>query len=177
MLALAVCLAGTLHAQVYLFRFPAAKPPVRIGLAVGYSTPASSEFSASPSSGAGGWEVTVAFNSAHCEILCTYRRKPDSHGQIHFADLVLPPLSTMQVFTEGASRPTLIMVDPAGLGGPRAVRPRDSIPQMACLTPRKLMLTLPVESWLRRFPPEQPPFHPALNYPQKGPAAFVSLRI
>ena len=73
-----------------------------------------------PASSVGGWEVTVGFDAAHCEIHCAYRRKRDAFGRMSLAGLLLPPITAIQIYEDSASKPLTVIVDPAGLRLPIA---------------------------------------------------------
>jgi hypothetical protein len=69
--------------------------------------PAASRVEASVSHTAG-WDVSVTFDAETCEVFCEYRRKD---GGLH---LFPAPVTELRVYTDGASRPLLVIVDPAG---------------------------------------------------------------
>jgi hypothetical protein len=113
-----VCLPAALQAssgvasQVYTIPLPASTAAARIEFQVAYGS-LSGEWSHTATS-LGGWEVTVAFDAAHCALHCTYRRTRDT--------LLLKPITSIRVYTGPGARPISVTVDPAGLGLPAAVR-------------------------------------------------------
>jgi len=54
----------------------------------------------------GGWEVTVSIDPAECVVYCTYRK---AGGMT-----LLPPVTTLRIFGDGAAAPEVVVVDPAG---------------------------------------------------------------
>ena len=66
------------------------------------------------------WEVSVTLDAAHCDIYCEIRRKPDAFGRIPGVDLLLPPVVTLRIFSNGAAQPMTAVVDPSGCAGPAA---------------------------------------------------------
>lgn len=61
----------------------------------------------------GGWEVEVTVDEETCEISCDYRLRRDRFGRAPVTDLLLPPAIEIRVYTDGASLPTTVTVDPA----------------------------------------------------------------
>jgi hypothetical protein len=67
------------------------------------------------------WEVTAAYDSAACEIHCSWRRKRDTFGRTPLASFLPPPIAAIRVYANFVSQaPSVIVVDPAGLGSPGA---------------------------------------------------------
>jgi hypothetical protein len=67
------------------------------------------------------WEVTADYDSAACEIHCSWRRKRDAFGRTMLASFLPPPIATIRVYAKFvALAPSVIVVDPAGLGSPGA---------------------------------------------------------
>jgi hypothetical protein len=60
------------------------------------------------------WDVSVSFDPETCEVVCEYRRK--EHG-FH---LFLPPVTELRIYTDGAVKPSLTSIDPAGTRLPAA---------------------------------------------------------
>src|SRR5262245_24006917 len=60
------------------------------------------------------WEVSVTFDAEHCDIYCAVRRKRDVFGRAPVLDRLLPPLVSIQIYTDSPSPPPAIIVDPAG---------------------------------------------------------------
>ena len=124
-----LCLPAALQAfpgdgsQTYAIPIPASAAPAKVEFQVTYgSLPggwASSAASLSATS-LGGWEVTVALDTAHCVIHCTYRRTREA--------LLLKPITSIRIYagpgSNGGQGPgaggqtTTVTVDPAGLGLP-----------------------------------------------------------
>jgi len=105
---------------------------------------------------AGEWEVTVAFDSVHCDIYCAYRRRPDSMGRTE----LLPPITTIQVSRDSVSKPVTVAMDPAGLGfpgltcNPGASCPRLYLPEkklFAADLPLNTCSNIPVSSQRAHF--------------------------
>jgi hypothetical protein len=68
----------------------------------------------------GGWEVTAGFDPIRCEVYCTYRQKTDASGRTPAVSLLAPPITIVEVYTDLASKPAIVIFDPAGLGLPAA---------------------------------------------------------
>ena len=114
-----VCLPAALEAfpgdgsRVYTVPIPASVAPAKLEFQVTYgSLPGAWATSATS---LGGWEVTVAFDAAHCVIHCTYRRTRDA--------LLLQPITSIRISNWGqgpwaGGQPTTVTVDPAGLRFP-----------------------------------------------------------
>ena len=113
-----LCAPGRLPAQpaVYTVHVTHTGPLFRLSWRVGYaSTDQGFQDSAALPASLGGWEVTVARDAAHCGISCAYRRKRDGFGRASVLDLLPPPITAIRVYTDPASKPTTVIVDPAGL--------------------------------------------------------------
>jgi len=83
----------------------------------------------------GGWEVTVVFDPVHCDLYCTYRRKPGTAR-------LLPPLAAIQIYASPMAKPRTVTVDPAGLSNPSAARSLPVAAERACLPGKKLYLSI-----------------------------------
>ena len=86
---------------VYVFLLPAAF--ARGGMRV--EAPPVTQF--------GGWEVEVTVDEETCEISCDYRLRRDRFGRKPVTDLLLPPAIDIRVYTDSASLPTTVTIDPA----------------------------------------------------------------
>jgi hypothetical protein len=84
-----------------------------------FTVPAGSLYTA-PAISAGDWEVTVAFDLAHCGIYCAYRRKGNASDRTPLIDLLPPPITVIHVYRGAAAKPAIVFVDPAGLRLPAA---------------------------------------------------------
>jgi hypothetical protein len=134
-----VCLPAVLHAfpgdgsQVHTVSIPVSVAPAKVEFQVTYgSLPGGWATSATS---LGGWEVTVAFDAAHCVIHCTYRRTRDA--------LLLQPITSIRISNGGqgpgpGGQPTTVTVDPAGLTFP-------SIASLAMICPEEF--GLPGRRW------------------------------
>jgi hypothetical protein len=59
----------------------------------------------------GNWEVSVSFDPVLCEISCVYRLRTDRLGRPPAADLLLPPVIDIRLFSDGAAVPWTVTVD------------------------------------------------------------------
>lgn len=85
------------------------------------------------------WEVTADYDSAACEIHCSWRRKRDAFGRTPLASFLLPPIATIRVYANFvAQAPGVIVVDPAGLGSPGAARDAPLTQEALCILARRL---------------------------------------
>ena len=117
--AIVVCLAGASQAQsVYKVYVPHAGPVSKV----------------ETSSAGAGWDVTVSYDSQRCAIACTYRR-------LRMARLLAPPSAVIRVYTGSARNPHIVIVDPAGLGLPRAAA-RESTTREQPGLPSRAMLEI-----------------------------------
>ena len=150
------CLPGMLQAQsIYTIHIPDSGAPATFGLYLTYSPTdagfhqaAATEFTVSggslytaPPISAGDWEVTVAFDLAHCGIYCNYRRKANASGRTSLVDLLPPPITVIQVYTGSAAKPAMVFVDPAGLRLPGARSSLAVTLETVCLPGRRLFHT------------------------------------
>ena len=94
----------------------------------------------------GGWEVTVAFDVAHCGIYCAYRRKPDVWGRTPMLDLLLPPVVAIEVYKDSVSKPAMVIVDPAGLRVPAVSNQVGMTPEKICLPGKRLFITVRLQA-------------------------------
>jgi hypothetical protein len=115
-----VCLPAALQAfpgdssQVYTIPLPASVAAAKVELQVAYGGLPAQWANGWPTSATslGGWKVTVSIDSTHCEIHCTYRRTRDT--------LLLKPITLIRIYAGPGSKPTTLIVDPAGLKLPAA---------------------------------------------------------
>ena len=116
-----MCLPAGLQAfpsnadSTYTVTLPVAAPPAQIEFQVAYTGLPGAWTNSVNSLALGGWEVTVAFDPAHCELHCTYRRTREGP--------FLQPITTIRINSSPPSNSTTIRVDPAGLGLPTAASP------------------------------------------------------
>ena len=131
-----LCLPGMVDAQVYTIHVPNPGPQSRFDFQVAYP---GFNRGVSPATAVtvGGWEVTVDFDPARCEIHCIYRRVRDAFGRAPMMGLA-PPITTIRMYTGSDSRPTIAIVDPAGLGTPAAASNSVVIEEKDCIPGRKL---------------------------------------
>ncbi|MBZ5617552.1 MAG: hypothetical protein LAQ69_02280 [Acidobacteriia bacterium] len=112
--------------RIYSIHIPAPGPQSTFEWSVTYSSTDVGLLHAVPASvfpvstRLGDWEVTVAVDLARCEIYCAYRRIPDALGRTRLTGLLLPPITAIRFYTDSASNPTTLIVDPAGLRYPAA---------------------------------------------------------
>ena len=134
-----VCLPALLQAfpgdgsQVYTVAVPASVAPAKVEFQVAYGSLPGGW--ATPPASLGGWEVTVAFDTAHCVIHCTYRRTREA--------LLLKPITSIRIYSGPGSKPTTVIVDPAGLRLPSIASQVITCPEQAGLPGRR---------WAARFP-------------------------
>jgi hypothetical protein len=114
-----------LHAQTYTIHLSHSEPPAKIEALV---TPASAE-----------WEVTATYDSALCEIHCSWRRKRNELGRMPLISL-LPPNVAIRIYTDFASLPAVVIVDPAGLRLPQAASSLSPSYEAAFMPARKLLV-------------------------------------
>lgn len=133
--ALIFCLPGKLHAGEsiadgrslsFTVSLSSFQPIAKIELSVTPALP--------------GWEVTAAYDSALCEIHCSWRRKRDAFGRTP-TSLMLPPIAAIRVYTGFASAPAIWTVDPAGLGLPDATKDTLLVRETIFVPARKLVVT------------------------------------
>jgi len=137
---LSLWVPGMLHArtlpdsgsQVFHIRVAISGPPSKIEWDMAYSS-----FEAGATR-VGDWEVTVAFDAAKCEIHCTYRRAQRAFGATSLADLWLPPVTTIRLYTDPESQPATVIVDPAGLRLPSAASKTLVTQEKLCVPGRRL---------------------------------------
>jgi hypothetical protein len=138
-----VCLPAVLQAfpgdgsRVYTMSFPAPMANAKVEFQVAYGGLASAwAASAATVSKAdlGGWEVTVAIDPAHCVIHCTYRRTREA--------LLLQPITSIRIHAWPGSKPTMVVIDPAGLRFPLAASHVTICPEG---------FGLPGKGWAARF--------------------------
>lgn len=86
-----------------------------------------------------GWDVTVEFDSARCEIACSYRRVRDGFGPTSLAHYLLPPMTTIRLYREPGSIPETLLVDPAGLHYPRAGTRTRTLPDQPFVPSRGIL--------------------------------------
>ena len=129
-----VCLPAALQAfpgdgsETYAIPIPASVAPATVEFQVTYgSLPGGWATSATS---IGGWEVTVALDTAHCVVHCTYRRTREA--------LLLKPITSIRIHTVPGSKPTTVTVDPAGLTLP-------SMASQVTISPEEF--GLPVRGW------------------------------
>jgi hypothetical protein len=68
----------------------------------------------------GTWEVEVSVDRETCEISCVYRLRRDRFGRLPVSDFLLPPAVDIRIYSDGASNPTTLTVDPAHTREPSA---------------------------------------------------------
>ena len=138
-----VCLPGLLHARdasgdvlrdsgnrIYTIHLSSSRPVAKIEVSLAQASAQ--------------WEVTAAYDSAVCEIHCSWRRKRDAFGRVPLASFLLPPIATIRIYTNFVSRsPAVIVVDPAGLGLPGAARDVPLTQDAACIPARRLFVAVP----------------------------------
>jgi hypothetical protein len=90
-----------------------------------------------------GWEVSLAFDAVHCDLYCTYRRKPGAWNRSAAIPRLLPPLVAIRIYPNSMARPMTVVVDPAGLGRPGASRSPLAISESAGLPGKKRSLSSP----------------------------------
>ena len=107
------------QSQVFKIHVADCERPLRIGLQLGYpALPEPFDASAAPVARMGGWEVTVTFDAVRSDVYCSYRRRPAGAGRPDSINTLLPPVAKIQIFTDSASKPKTVTVDPAGLRFP-----------------------------------------------------------
>jgi len=162
--ALLVCLPVMLPAQTYTIHLSDSRPPVKIETLV---TQASAE-----------WEVTASYDSALCEIHCSWRRKRDAFGRTPLISLFQPTVAIIRIYTDFASLPATVIVDPAGLGSPRAASSLSSNHEAAFMPARRL-LGVTLARLLHTAPPAPilSRFLSPANQPEVTPDTSAPLRI
>jgi hypothetical protein len=124
-------------AQVYTVHVPNSGPLSRFDFQVAYPGFSGGVVSAGAAVTVGGWEVTVDFDPARCEIHCAYRRVRDALGRAPLVGLA-PPIATIRMYTGSDSKATIAIVDPAGLGTPAAASNPVVIEEKACIPGRRI---------------------------------------
>ena len=145
--ALLLCAPGLVHAEPAVYTVAVSNAaPVSFAWHVTYSS-AAGNFTggAAPVTSLGGWEVTVAFDSSHCGISCSYRRKPDAFGRTPVSGVLPPPITAIQIYSNSASKPTTIIVDPAGISFPAAVNRVVASPEKLCLPGKKVFAAVSLQ--------------------------------
>jgi hypothetical protein len=138
-----VCLPALLHArdasgdvlrdsgsQTYTIHLYGSRPVAKIEVSVAQASAQ--------------WEVTAAYDSAVCEIHCSWRRKRDAFGRTPLASFLLPPIATIRIYTNFVSRsPAVIVVDPAGLGLPGFARSVPVTQDADCIPAKRFFVAVP----------------------------------
>ena len=138
-----------LHAQPasYTVYVPNSGPVSRLAWHVTYaSTDTGFTDNAASPAVLGGWEVAVAIDVAHCGIYCAYRRKPDAWGRTPMLDLLLPPVTAIEVYKDSVSKPATVIVDPAGLRVPAVTKNAGVTPDKLCLPGKRLFTTVSLQA-------------------------------
>ncbi len=104
----------------------------------------------------GGWEVTAEFDPIRCEVYCVYRQKPGAFGRTPLVTFPAPPITVVEVYTGPASKPSIVVFDPAGLGLPSATGKDLPDEERLYLPGRKVAAAVPT-AW----PPGRDASHPA----------------
>jgi len=125
------------------------------------------------------WEFTAVYDSAGCEIHCSWRRKRDAFGRTPLGSFFLPPIATIRIYTNFLSQsPAVLVVDPAGVRLPGATGDIPLTPEAVCIPARRLFVA--VLSQREDFgAPSRPRAHflSTTNQPEVTSAASLSLRI
>jgi hypothetical protein len=125
------------YAQTYTIHVPNPGPSSKFDFVVAYPGFSRGVVSAGSAVTVGGWEVTVDFDPARCEIHCAYRRVRDAFGRAALVGLA-PPVATVRMHGDSASRPAIAIVDPAGLGTPAAASNPVIVEDKVCVPGRRL---------------------------------------
>jgi hypothetical protein len=116
---------------------------VKVEFRIGYAgLPAS--VSSSSSTSLGGWEVTVAYDPAHCVIHCLYRRTREA--------TLLKPIISIRIDPGSGSLPRTVIVDPAGLGIPSVMSEAVRWPEKLCLPGASWTAAMPLPAAGRLVP-------------------------
>jgi len=142
--------------RAYTIHVPNSGPSSRFDLCVGGSRTAASSISAeslhsAPATRMGGWEVTVDFDPARCEIHCAYRRIRDAFGRTPLIGLS-PPVVAIRVYTGFHAKPAIAIVDPAGLATPAATSGAVVTQEEPCMPGRRLFSVVLVQQGDRNAP-------------------------
>ena len=187
--AAAVCLAqflapcahsapysGALHeyesaGQTYRIHIPVSAPDAKVSWELTYLPRVASRPQDAQTASLAGWEVTLAFDAVHCDLYCTYRRKPGAWNRTGAVPRLLPPLAAIRIYPNSVARPLTVVVDPAGLSRPAASRSPFANSDSAGLPGKKHS----VEDPSRQSAPQHVPAN-ARVYPA-GPASPAALPV
>jgi hypothetical protein len=168
-----LCLPGLLDARERSgdIRGESADPVYTIHLS--HSTPVA-KIEISVAQGSVEWEVTAAFDSADCEIHCSWRRKRDTLGR----SFLLPPIATIRIYTNFVSLPpAVIVVDPAGLGLPGATRDSPATLGAVWISARRLFAVTRLQREDGRLDQPHTHFLSTTNKPGVITKAYLPLRV
>jgi len=84
------------------------------------------------------WDVTVTFDAATCLVFCEYRRKEQG---LH---LFQAPVTELLIYSDGASKPLVFTVDPAGLRVPRLAADPLRVPDLTYIESKRFARAVPV---------------------------------
>jgi len=119
------------------------------------------------------WEVTVAVDTARCQLFCVYRIKRGTPSGV----LLAPPTVVIRIYSDFVSIPQTVTVDPAGLTLPTAAGETDAPRDCPYMPGRKLFAAVPVRraAGAPSTPPQ--PQHFSASHAGPATAAAVPLRI
>jgi hypothetical protein len=100
--------------------------------------------------------------------------RSDRFGRTPAGDFLLPPAVSIQVYSDAANLPSLVVIDPGGLSRPTAAAKAVRIVDESALSGRRLLLQLSA-AFTTRLESAAPPAAPA--GPPSGTSSFPPLAL